>query len=276
MGKITQTGKTDDSGYRWGYVRNRDDRKHYFEIIAGKSFAANVPTKRFGFVQCLEHHPKRKLLVQLSSQGMQANQQITFLSDGADNLRDLQFNLYPESQHVLDWFHITILTVLKQYAKGVSKNAPELSTELSDYFTSTKWYIWHENVDKALESLDHCALICDEDTLHYENHKSLLKHIDEMYTYIVNNSMIIPNYGEMYRYGEPISSSFVKSTINEVIAKRMVKKQQMQWSQQGAHYLPQTRTAVLNDNFKKQFEHWHPSIKLGDETEHYWTEAVAA
>ncbi|WP_422615465.1 hypothetical protein [Photorhabdus antumapuensis] len=39
-------------------------------------------------------------MAQLSSQGMQANQQITFLSDGADNLRDLQFNLYPESQHV--------------------------------------------------------------------------------------------------------------------------------------------------------------------------------
>ncbi|CAM3915316.1 hypothetical protein Xentx_02858 [Xenorhabdus thuongxuanensis] len=62
------------------------------------------------------------------------------------------------------------------------------------------------------------------------SNKSLLKHLDEMYTYIENNSMMIPNYGEMYRYGEPISSSFVESTINEVIAKRMVKKQQMQWS----------------------------------------------
>ncbi|TYP00675.1 hypothetical protein LY16_02911 [Xenorhabdus doucetiae] len=63
--------------------------------------------KHFGFVQCLETHPRRKLHAQLSSQGMQANQQITFLSDGADNLRELQLNLYPESLHVLDWFHIT-------------------------------------------------------------------------------------------------------------------------------------------------------------------------
>ncbi len=66
------------------------------------------------------------------------------------------------------------------------------------------------------------------------------------YTYISNNRMIIPNYGEMYRYGETISTAFVESTINEVVAKRMVKKQQMQWSQQGAHYLLQTRTSVLN------------------------------
>ena len=51
--------------------------------------------------------------------GMQANQQIFFLSDGADNLRDLQFGMYPESTHVLDWFHITMrLKVLMQYAVG--------------------------------------------------------------------------------------------------------------------------------------------------------------
>ncbi len=246
--KLPKPGKPMTVGIDGGYVRNRDDRKHHFEVIAGKSFATHVPTKRFGFVQCLENHARRKLMAQLSSQGMQANQQITFLSDGADNLRDLQFNLYPESQHVLDWFHITMrLTVLKQYAKGVSRNAPELG-----------------------------AAMCDEDISHYGNNKSLLKHLDEMYTYIENNSMMIPNYGEMYRYGEPISSSFVESTINEVIAKRMVKKQQMQWSQQGAHDLLQTRTAVLNDDLKTQFEHWYPGIILGDETEHYWTETVAA
>lgn len=52
-------------------------------------------------------------MAHLASQGMQANQQIFFLSDGADNLRDLQFGMYPESTHVLDWFHITMrLTVL--------------------------------------------------------------------------------------------------------------------------------------------------------------------
>ncbi|ETS30253.1 hypothetical protein PTE_03592 [Photorhabdus khanii NC19] len=87
---------------------------------------------------------------------------------------------------------------------------------------------------------------------------------------------MIPNYGEMYRYGEPISSSFVESTINEVIAKRMVKKQQMQWSQQGAHYLLQTRIAVLNNDLKTRFEHWYPGIKLSEETDHYLSEAVAA
>ncbi|NHB98723.1 hypothetical protein C5470_21355 [Photorhabdus stackebrandtii] len=51
------------------------------------------------------------------------------------------------------------------------------------------------------------------------------RHFDEMMTYIENNQTMIPNYGERYRYGEPISTAFVESTVNEVIAKRMAKKQ---------------------------------------------------
>jgi hypothetical protein len=52
--------------------------------------------------------------------------------------------------------------------------------------------------------------------------------------------LVIPNYGERWHYGEAISTGFVESTINEVVAKRMVKKQQMQWTQEGAHYMIQT------------------------------------
>jgi hypothetical protein len=37
----------------------------------------------------------------------------------------------------------------------------------------------------------------------------------------------IVNYGDRYRNGETISTAFVESTVNEVISKRFVKKQQM-------------------------------------------------
>ncbi len=49
--------------------------------------------------------------------------------------------------------------------------------------------------------------------------------------------MMIPNYGEMRRYGEPVSAAFVVSTVNEMITRRMAKKHQMQWGSKGAHYL---------------------------------------
>ena len=42
----------------------------------------------------------------------------------------------------------------------------------------------------------------------------------------------------------------------------MVKKQQMQWTHEGAHYLLQTRTAVLNGDLQSTFERWYPNLKI--------------
>lgn len=48
-------------------------------------------------------------------------------------------------------------------------------------------------------------MYCDDPELNYANLKALQKQLDEMYTYIRNNQMMIPNYGEMRRYGESVS-----------------------------------------------------------------------
>jgi hypothetical protein len=34
------------------------------------------------------------------------NQEITFLSDGDDKLRKLQWEMSPTATHILDWFHL--------------------------------------------------------------------------------------------------------------------------------------------------------------------------
>ena len=88
----------------------------------------------------------------------------------------------------------------------------------------------------------------------------LWKWVDEFYTYIESNKPYIPNYSERYRYGEIISSSFVESTVNEVISRRMVKKQQMRWTQEGAHRMIQVRTTTLNDELKDAFLKWYPNM----------------
>jgi hypothetical protein len=54
--------------------------------------------------------------------------------------------------------------------------------------------------------------------------KKLSRALEEFGTYINNNAEGIVNYGERYRCGERISTGFVESTINQVIAKRFVKK----------------------------------------------------
>ena len=56
---------------------------------------------------------KRRLFELLAARGMLANQQVTFLTDGADDVRDLPLYLNPQAEHLLDWFHVTMrLTVL--------------------------------------------------------------------------------------------------------------------------------------------------------------------
>ena len=64
-----------------------------------------------------------------------------------------------------------------------------------------------------------------------------------------------------YRNGERIASGFVESAINQVVSKRMVKKQQMGWSQRGAHLLLQIRTRVLDEEWENTFRHWYPDFR---------------
>ena len=78
----------------------------------------------------------------------------------------------------------------------------------------------------------------------------------------MNNQHLIPNYGERYRNGEPIATGFVESTVNEVVSKRFCKKQQMQWSKEGAHLLLQTRVRTLNGELDAIFKRWYPDMDL--------------
>jgi hypothetical protein len=89
----------------------------------------------------------------------------------------------------------------------------------------------------------------------------LCKMVQEFYTFIDRNRAFIPNYGEHYRNGERISTGFVESTVNQVVSKRMVKKQQMRWSQRGAHLLLQIRTHVLNGDWEDVFRRWYPGFR---------------
>jgi len=66
-------------------------------------------------------------------------------------------------------------------------------------------------------------------------------------------------------YDEIISTAFTESAINEVMSKRMVKKQQMRWTKRGAHLLLQVRTKTMNHELRSQFETWYPGMVSGND-----------
>ena len=57
----------------------------------------------------------------------------------------------------------------------------------------------------------------------------------------------------------------MESAVNQVVSKRFVKKQQMQWTLVGAHLLLQIRVEVLNGDWRATLSRW--SAGLGEPAE---------
>ena len=93
--------------------------------------------------------------------------------------------------------------------------------------------------------------------------QKLLKAIRDFGTYIANNQAFLPDYGDRQRNQEVISTAFTESAVNQLVSKRMVKQQQMHWTQRGAHLLLQVRAQVLNDELRKTFQRWYPAMTAG-------------
>ncbi len=255
-------------GLDGGYVKARPGecpQATAFEVITGKSITAEGGVRRFGFVQGYDTKARRRLFDLMTAQGMQMNQRVTFLSDGGDTVRDLPLYLNPQAEHILDWFHLTMrLTVLGQLTKSV--RSPEelaLVIEMETTLARLKWYLWHGNLFRALQLVEDLEFDLDGLTESPEQRK-LVKAVHEFSSYITANRAFIPNYGERYRYGEAISTAFVESTVNQVISKRMVKKQQMRWTRRGAHNLLQIRTRVLDGEFRETFARWYPRMQSAE------------
>jgi hypothetical protein len=200
-------------GIDGGYVRAQP-KQGWFEVIAGKSLLAfirgeeseaPISSECFAFVQTCDQKPKRRLFEVRQSQGHQRNQQITFLSDGGETVRDLQLSLNPHAEHLLDWFHLTMrLTVLQQTAKGLPDQTRD---EEQDYplrepvmrdLERLQWYVWHGNVYKALPVVQSIEMDLDAAvaTSGHVPARKLLKAVEEFHPYMQNNGGFIPNYGE--------------------------------------------------------------------------------
>ena len=124
------------------------------EISGNPTIPADGQPTCFGYVQTYDTKPKWRLFEVLASQGMQANQQVTFLTDGGEDIRDLPRYLNPQAEHLLDWFHITMrITVLTNMARGLRSSSPELSANVAAELQRLKWFLWHGNVFRSLNTV---------------------------------------------------------------------------------------------------------------------------
>jgi hypothetical protein len=92
-------------------------------------------------------------------------------------------------------------------------------------------------------------------------------HVGDLLAYLERNQGALVHYAARRRNGEPISTAFVESSVNEIIAKRMNKKQQMRWNRATVQPFLDVRTTVLNDTLADAFRHRYPGFRPanGDE-----------
>ena len=149
---------------------------------------------------------------------------------GGADVREVQFHLNPEAEHWLDWFHITMrITAMKNMAKSLKwqpellgegdNEEPELSATAIKELERVKWFLWHGNVARALESVEEFEDLVAASEPTQESPK-LEKAAEEFHTYIQINADLILNFGERRRSGERISTTTAESTVNQVISKR--------------------------------------------------------
>ena len=95
----------------------------------------------------------------------------------------------------------------------------------------------------------------------------LERHISELLGYLERNENTLVHYAARRRRGDPISTAFVESAVNEIVARRMNKKQQMRWNRMTVQPFLDVRTAVLDgtleDAFRRRYRGFRPANDEG-------------
>ena len=220
-------------GVDGGCVRNRHQRpERNFEVVAGKALNGEGITTRFAFVRNGGSEAMNAVGLALRQCGVTETTSITVLTDGDAGLRAVQ-QVAPEAEHMLDWFHIAMrLTNLRQLAKGVNAVTDGgVRSHAVAELDRAKWRLWIGHMERGLIALVHLRQWARAQCFdHIPSLKKLELALLDMICYLELNADSMPNYGERYRAGQRISTGFVESAVNEIVAKRMVKKRQLRWN----------------------------------------------
>jgi len=89
----------------------------------------------------------------------------------------------------------------------------------------------------------------------------LQRHVTSLASYLERNQGTLVPYAARRRRGQPISTAFVESAVNEIVAKRMNKAQQIRWNRATVQPFLDVRTAVLNGTLEDAFRRRYPNFR---------------
>ena len=252
-------------GLDGAYVRDRHPRPaRTFEVVVGQVRGAGEAPTRFAFVRQGSTAGAATIAQTLRAHGVHADTRVTALSDGDAGLRAMQRAAAPEAEPILDWFHIAMRWQhVHQVATGAMRQGQTSDTRtwLLDRIERAKWALWNGQLRKTFSHLSELRVWTWNARADPSWLEHLRTHLSELTAYLDANADALPDYGARYRAGRPISTAFAESAVNQIIAKRMIKHQQMRWNRDTVQPFLTVRVAVLNDTLEQTFRTWHASFR---------------
>jgi len=252
-------------GLDGGYVRDRHRSEgRRFEVIAGKVIRADNTQHRFAFVRDSQVPASEAFRRALAAAGVGAETPVTVLCDGDAGLWRLQREVLPNATPVLDWWHAAVrfehaLQAARSLGAGMAE-ARVAGTAVRG-LKRAKWRLWHGNwpgCRRRLAAL--CRWAGGESVHEVAGADKLQRQVAGLLGYLGRNEAALVPYAARRQRGEPIATWFVESAVDEVIAWRMTKKQQMRWNRATVQPFLGVRTAVLNGTLEDAVRHRHPGF----------------
>jgi hypothetical protein len=270
--KPTQLTEPVVVGLDGGYVRSRHrQEERHFEVIAGKVIDADGIQSRFAFARNGPTIASDAFKQALAVAGVHADTPATVLCDGDAGLWRLQRDALPKATVVLDWWHLAVrFEHALQAARGLGTGSADthLADEAVRGLERAKWRLWHGRWPGCRRKL--VALCRWTQRKHGRDLVGIARfqrHVAELLGYLERNADALVHYAARRRCGEPISTAFIESAVNEIVAKRMNKKQQMRWNRTTVQPFLDMRTAVLNDTledaFRRRYRGFRPANDEG-------------
>ena len=225
-------------GLDGGHVRSRHRHEgRHFEVVAGKVIGAKGAQYRFAFARRTGQVAAAEAFRRaLAIAGVGADTPATVLADGDAGLWRLQREALPGATVVLDWWHVAVrFEHALRAARGLGAGTADasLAQEAACKLDRAKWCLWHGRWTGCRRRL---AGLCRWTRRQPVRDAAgagldrLRRHVTDLLGYLEGNQEALVPYAARRRSGEPISTAFVESAVNEIVAKRMNKAQQMRWN----------------------------------------------
>jgi len=209
--------------------------------------------------------------------GVSADTPATVLCDGDAGLWRLQRNVLPGATVVLDWWHTAVrFEHALQSARGLGAGTAD--TSLADMavrgLERAKWRLWHGRWPGCRRKLAALCRWAERSTVRdAAGMDKARQHVADLLGYLERNQAALVHYAARRRHAEAIATAFVESGVNEIVAWRMNKAQQMRWSRATVQPFLDVRTAVLNDTLESAFRRRYSGFRPAYDNK---TTAVAA